>query len=273
MKFLWSFIICLSSVSALYCQTLKVGYEYKHKKADSIVNERGILNIKDSISYFFAENAYLTDSILKVREAEAHGGRYSFKNLPPSDIVYFIKKNLHNQSIVFYSDEFLKDMKYSEPIRFDWKILDEFKECLNMKCQKATTTAYGKKWIVWFTNAIPVPDGPYKFAGLPGLILSIRDQNNDFSFDAVSIQHKEVDLSFITKNNKKYINTTKEKYLKYRREYIKDPYADIRMGMLSAGMKTAIDPNTGKEVDVKKKLDELSKEAQNEYKNDSHIEQ
>ena len=51
-----------------------------------------------------------------------------------------------------------------------------------------------RKWIAWFTPEIPISDGPYKFCGLPGLILKINDSTNSWNFDVTSI-HK-IDTAF-----------------------------------------------------------------------------
>ena len=40
--------------------------------------------------------------------------------------------------------------------------------------QKAETFIFGRKWTAWFSPEIPIQDGPYKFRGLPGLIVKIR---------------------------------------------------------------------------------------------------
>ena len=41
---------------------------------------------------------------------------------------------------------------------------------------------YGRKWTAWFTTEIPIQDGPYKFRGLPGLIVKIEDETKSHCF-------------------------------------------------------------------------------------------
>lgn len=62
--------------------------------------------------------------------------------------------------------------------KIDWHIEDKFKEILGYSCQKATTTltvrnGTKKEIIAWFTMEIPIPTGPFMYAGLPGLILEV----------------------------------------------------------------------------------------------------
>ncbi|MFZ1558862.1 MAG: GLPGLI family protein, partial [Saprospiraceae bacterium] len=53
---------------------------------------------------------------------------------------------------------------------------------------KATTKYGGRKYLAWFTPEIPVMDGPYVFAGLPGLIVRIKDDQDFYIFEATEIQ-------------------------------------------------------------------------------------
>ncbi|TKC08809.1 GLPGLI family protein [Pedobacter frigoris] len=43
-------------------------------------------------------------------------------------------------------------------------------------CHKATADYRGTKLIAYYTNEIPVPAGPYKFGGLPGLIVMLYNE-------------------------------------------------------------------------------------------------
>nr|WP_081964210.1 GLPGLI family protein [Porphyromonas macacae] len=46
----------------------------------------------------------------------------------------------------------------------------------------------GRTYEAWFTPQIPLKEGPYKFDGLPGLILQIMDTQKHYIFDCVGIE-------------------------------------------------------------------------------------
>ncbi len=59
--------------------------------------------------------------------------------------------------------------------RINWKIKQEFKNLNSISCQKAIGYFRGRTYIVWFAKDIPVPYGPWKLQGLPGLIVEASD--------------------------------------------------------------------------------------------------
>jgi len=63
-----------------------------------------------------------------------------------------------------------------------WKLLDETKEIQGMKCQKAMATVYGREYEAWFSTTIPLPYGPWKLHGLPGLILEAHSTDGAIDF-------------------------------------------------------------------------------------------
>lgn len=65
---------------------------------------------------------------------------------------------------------------------FDWKLNNNTKKIGRFNCVDATTTFRGRKYIAWFAPSIPVPYGPWKFGGLPGLILSVSDTDKQVQF-------------------------------------------------------------------------------------------
>lgn len=69
----------------------------------------------------------------------------------------------------------------------DWKIETDRQNILGYDCQKATTHWRGRTFIAWFATDIPVKAGPWKFGGLPGLILKLQDADHLYWFDAVQI--------------------------------------------------------------------------------------
>lgn len=69
-----------------------------------------------------------------------------------------------------------------------WNLTGETSQVGNYQCQKAVTSFGGREWEVWFCTDIPVDGGPYKFSGLPGLILKVSDTEGHFSWNMVGIE-------------------------------------------------------------------------------------
>lgn len=69
-----------------------------------------------------------------------------------------------------------------------WKISEVTDTILSYTCQKATLNFRGRNYTAWFAPDIPVSDGPWKFMGLPGLILKVEDDKQLFSFSLIGIQ-------------------------------------------------------------------------------------
>lgn len=74
-----------------------------------------------------------------------------------------------------------------EKPKFQWKILTETMKIGDYNCIKATLNYYNRDYEVWFTPDIPLPIGPYYFGGLPGLIVELKDSENMYHFNLVSV--------------------------------------------------------------------------------------
>lgn len=121
---------------------------------------------------------------------------------------------------------------YSTKDPIKWKLENETKTYQGFKAQKATANYGGRKWIAWFTKEIPFNEGPYKFQGLPGLILEIQDTRENYKFNLV----KSINLktTYSTENilevryGDKPIPTNEKNVSKKALEYFNDPLNDIR---------------------------------------------
>lgn len=83
---------------------------------------------------------------------------------------------------------------------FKWSISSEKKEILGYLCYKAKVSFRGREYIAWFTNEIPISVGPWKFSGLPGVILEIKDVSNIIEFTCVKISYSEDTNELNTEN-------------------------------------------------------------------------
>lgn len=73
--------------------------------------------------------------------------------------------------------------------KIDWKISNETKEIGNFECTKATANFRGRDYTAWFTFSIPLPYGPWKLQGLPGLVLEAYDTDKEIYFYFKSIEY------------------------------------------------------------------------------------
>lgn len=65
---------------------------------------------------------------------------------------------------------------YEEP-QLKWEILNETKDLKGFKTRLAkTNTDTGDTYFAWFTNDITIPDGPFRFKGISGLILEVYNK-------------------------------------------------------------------------------------------------
>ena len=71
---------------------------------------------------------------------------------------------------------------------FEWKLLEGDSIVCKYPCHKAVTTFRGRTWTVWYTLDLPYSDGPWKFCGLPGLVLHAYDSDGYFRFNCIGIE-------------------------------------------------------------------------------------
>ena len=213
---------------------------FKPKKGiDSLQKAVMILDVTDKKSLY---RDYLTvsqDSVLKI-EVEKMQKAGVFKDLSKSfqmpKFAYKITKEYPTMKVNFSERMLNSVFGYNEEPKFNWKISNDKQKIGEYEAQKATTEFGGRKWTAWFTESIPFPDGPYKFSGLPGLIVKIEDAEKNFSwvltankplkeFEELSYSEK-LSAQFGARNDVTIIN--RDKFESSFEEYKKDPFASIR---------------------------------------------
>jgi len=134
-----------------------------------------------------------------------------FKNYPKNKITV--------TDIVPMSGNFKYVEEKTKPV---WKMEQGDSTICGYSCQKATTTFRGRNYTVWYTSKIPYSDGPWKFWGLPGLILKVTDDKNEYSFECVAIE-KPGRIESIYIKDKDYFNTTREKFNAAQKNFYDNP--------------------------------------------------
>ena len=101
------------------------------------------------------------------------------------------------------------DCYYTEPTpKQNWQIGNETKTIVGYQCQKAMCSFRGRNYTAWFAVDIPLSYGPWKFCGLPGLILKVQDDANEYVFECVGIEQQKRPIILLD-NYKTYRKTTR----------------------------------------------------------------
>ena len=81
-----------------------------------------------------------------------------------------------------------------------WELMDACDTVLSYPCKQAEMHYAGRDYTASYAQEIPIPDGPWKSYGLPGLILKLLDQEGYFGYEAIGIENLN-HSSFITMKN------------------------------------------------------------------------
>ena len=96
---------------------------------------------------------------------------------------------------------------------FNWEITSDTATVLDYVCQKAKLRFRGRDYEAWFAPDIPINDGPWKFMGLPGLILKVNDINGLIAFNCIGLQNLETSVP-IEIPDKKYLKCNRKELVK-----------------------------------------------------------
>ena len=169
-------------------------YEMKYMsdtaKPDKIYRDEIVLEISGELSKSYSYKTYRYDSTYTVSNRK---GAHNYPSPKLSAFPVDVIKRYKDKNMTIYQrtpDEGPIFMYEEDMNLFEWKLTSDMKEILGMSCVKATCNFRGRNWISWFTMDIPLQDGPWKFNGLPGLILKVEDDKGEYVFDCVRIKNE-----------------------------------------------------------------------------------
>lgn len=158
-----------------YKVTYNLTYSLDSTDVDTKKSEDMVLFLGDGISSYSSRAKLVGNSVV----VKGNTGHTSPAAL--TDFQYIIIKNFKENTLAYTLQIVLDYFYYEQELNlFDWKLHDDTKVINGYDAQKATTRYSGRDYTAWFTSEIPIADGPFKFNGLPGLILDIADSKNHY---------------------------------------------------------------------------------------------
>ncbi len=172
-----------------YRVTYSLNFISDPNNRDFVTQDIVRLDIGSKRSKQYSYLLYQTDSLSKNAIETGRFPHVLSKIVPPL-VIYKALPNIDDMIIDYRLPSKAPVMTYMETIpQMKWQIKPDKKGVIGYNCQKAEVTFGGRRWIAWFTLEIPVSDGPYKFRGLPGLILELQDVEGDYHYKCIGFSH------------------------------------------------------------------------------------
>lgn len=230
---------CVSAQERITIDTIKsifyYDYNFQQDSTDSgsEVYQEMVLQVGTNHSKFISVNALLTDSLLfTVKDLEAGVG---FSKVWPQ--MNGLRENILCKYVVYKDYPQKRNSQFvgklgakttimvNEQINFNWQ-LEQVRDTsiLGYTCQKATCSFGGRNYEAWYTIEIPISDGPYKFEGLPGLIVRVADVEKEHIFQLYGVKNYSKDMTPMYGKAQKLQTTTAQGFAKAVKVYLADLY-------------------------------------------------
>ena len=170
--------------------TYELSFQIDSLDQSSVDTEYMYLDVDDKVSVFRSQTTHLKDSILSSKNPRALFG------IQKSKFRYKIYKDRKNDELIFLYD--FTTFKYKTENKLPqlvWKIENSKKNIMGYETTLARTHFKGRDYEAWFAPNLPIPEGPYKFNGLPGMILEVYDSKNHYHFTAKGIEKIKVSVN------------------------------------------------------------------------------
>jgi GLPGLI family protein len=182
-----------------------------------------------TLSKFQSRGEQAFDSIVTVNEGKSSNqvdaaiSTSQLISLAHSRFRYAIYKIAASRKVYYYDRITSTGYRYEEPAgSLNWTITPATATVAGYACLRATASYGGRQWEAWFTREVPVSEGPYKFYGLPGLIVKVSDTRQHYVFELAKLT-KPATERLITLPKKTPITTDRATFRRALAAYNADP--------------------------------------------------
>jgi GLPGLI family protein len=237
--------------SLIYKLTMQIDSALSTKRS-----ELTILRVGDSIHHFLGYAYNQMDSVLDARPSldavDALGATSIFFENNPL-LNYKIYKNVKKLKYKHMENIVYTRYSYRDTLSVRWKT-ESIKDTIHgYVCQKATAHFAGRNYVAWFTMDLPLQAAPYKFDGLPGVIVKVNDTQEHYTFELVSI-YKSTGKEYLYKQDHGARQVTRAEFLQQRHDIRNKTYFQL---VLEDGGIEVIDPTSEDERAYGRKAEPL----------------
>jgi GLPGLI family protein len=233
-----------------YKATYQLEFQEDSTDENSLKSEAGVLYLSEEQSRYSSLGKAIKDSLENmtnpvILRMDEYNQMTNFK--------LTIYKDYQENELILAEKVFQYELKYKQDLKqIDWEIQPENKEILGFSVQKATGNFAGRNYIAWFAPELPFSDGPYKFSGLPGLILEISDLKNHYHYSLTAFQELANPVDKLL-NLDNYKTVSQQELDQVRDDYNRDPIGTMQKAGIKFGWSEEDETKTRKELSEKYK--------------------
>ncbi len=280
MKILIPVLLLFCNLS--FSQNQRFSYDYSFVKdtlnKQEITKELMNLDILKEGSVFYSRDVYVSDSIVnayfdnQIKTTGSMNVDTKLLSQRKGNVKYKILKKYPDFKVFSALKIGMDSYKVADDRKIVWKILPERQKIGEFNAQKATTEFAGRQWVAWFTSELPFQDGPYKFHGLPGLIVKLEDHTKTHQFELIGVSkftpNPEKTSEFIVKN--KDIEINQKQYKKIFLENRNDPSKVMKQAIANGAIIQLTDPN-GNKISTAEMIKKREQNAKSKNAKDNNI--
>lgn len=229
------------------------------------------LDISSKKSKFYSYTSFKSDSLMRVdleKQLKSTGAINIKLDSRKGEVRYSVTKDFENSKMYLHNRIGRDAFKVLEDRYIEWKIFSDRQKIGEFTTQKATTEFAGRKWTAWFTEEIPINEGPYKFKNLPGLIVKLEDDTQSHLFMLLAIKNlgnlEPESSAFEIKNE---IEINRKEYKKIFIENRNDP----TKGMKQISMENGVILNMNNDADTQKFMKEREEKLKEAIKKNNNL--
>ena len=205
----------------------RLEFVYEQTEVDTVLSRSEtvpcILHVGGRYTHYEDYHQFQQDSVYQTLNWEiTYGKSEEVYNMYPSDLrwdcLYDMRDGRYRVNDAYSFDLYTYE---DSTAQFDWTLLPDTTTVCGYVCRKAEATFRGIRWTAWYAPEIPLGIGPWKFNGLPGLVLWAYDDKGTH----------DVKLTAVRRSAGTRITFQTEKRFRAKRERVNSQMRRFKTGM------------------------------------------
>lgn len=224
-KFLIPLLFILNLVYSQDKTQIMATYDFINQNDDKNQIVKLWINKSEAYSEFFKKENK-NDTLYSDEYENIHFKKESKDSIDKQ--YHLTKKQIIFRDHIYTENEFVPVIVSENMPNYNWILEEGTKEIGGYTCNKASLDFRGRHYNVWYTTEVPTQFGPWKFYGLPGLIVTMQTDDNTIFFQLSKLSFGKIEKMKKPTQGK---NITFEQYKQYQEKIVADFVEKIKSKM------------------------------------------